>query len=192
MSNSEILQIVFSGLVTLSTIVYAFLTAKLVSETRKSRELQTTPVISIYLEDGEADITFQYIVFENIGYGVAKDVNFKILRDFDFYSHEYDRMDGKGIFVNGLSYFYPKQKFKYLLAHLPSIPVEKRNESLEIEVDYKDIFGKKVSSIFCIKLNEYYGTSQLTPPNSYVGRISYELQEIRRILKTKLLIKIDS
>jgi hypothetical protein len=38
MDYSEIFQIVFSGLVTLSTIVYAFLTAKLVSETRKSRE----------------------------------------------------------------------------------------------------------------------------------------------------------
>jgi len=185
MDYSEILQIIFSGLVTLSTIVYAFLTAKLVSETKKSRKLQTTPVPSIYLEDGEVDITFQYIIFENIGYGVAKNVTFNILKDFDFYRCDYDRIGEKGIFVNGLSYFYPKQKFRYLLAHLPSIPEEKRNESLEIEVNYEDIFGKRVSNIFCIKLNEYYGTTQLTPPNSYIGRISYELQEIKKILKTK-------
>jgi hypothetical protein len=49
-SNSEVLTVVFTAVVTLSTVVYAILTASLVSETRKMREVQTEPKLHITIE----------------------------------------------------------------------------------------------------------------------------------------------
>lgn len=179
----EYWQLIFAGVVALSTVVYAILTATLVTESRKTRALQIAPNISIYLEEGEADITFLYIVFENIGFGVAKNVSFRIVKDLDFYSNEYNQISTKGIIDKGLKYFYPNQKFRYILTHRPSIPEENRNDSLEIEVKYDNILGKSESRVFKISLNEFDGTSQLTPPITYFGRISYELNEMRKLLK---------
>lgn len=176
-------NITFSGIVAVSTVFYVILTSKLVSETRKNRELQTTPVLSVYIEVGEADIAYKYIVFENIGYGVAKNVNFFVIQDSTYHDNMYDRLEEKGIFQNGLSYFYPKQKFKYFLSHTPSIPDEHKNGSIEIEIKYENIFGTEKSERFCIKLNEYYGKTQQSPPNSYLGRISFALKEINETLK---------
>lgn len=183
MDTNAILQIVFSGTVAVSTIFYVILTAKLVKETRKTREMQITPNISVYLEEGEADITFLYIVFQNIGFGVAKDVSFKVISDIDHLDNEYNSLANKGIIKKGLKFFYPGQKFRYLFLHRNYNMIDKDLGLIELEVNYTNILGKKNSSFFTIDFKEFDGTSQLTPPNSYVGRISYELGEIRKILK---------
>ena len=49
MEPGEILIIWFTGVVAASTVVYAFLTWRLVSETRRMREVQTEPRISMSL-----------------------------------------------------------------------------------------------------------------------------------------------
>jgi hypothetical protein len=46
----DVLLLVFSGVVALSTVVYAVLTWKLVAETRKMREAQTEPKVSVFVE----------------------------------------------------------------------------------------------------------------------------------------------
>ena len=50
-NNSGVLTLIFTGLVALSIGVYAFLNAKLVSEPRKMREVQTEPGIHITQEN---------------------------------------------------------------------------------------------------------------------------------------------
>ena len=77
MTTSETLQLLFSAVVALSTVVYSILTWKLVSETRRMREFQITPDINIYFEGSEADASFFHIVFKNSGLGYAKNVNLK-------------------------------------------------------------------------------------------------------------------
>ena len=46
----EWLIVAFTGVVALSTVVYAFLTWRLVSETRRMREVQTEPRVSVRVE----------------------------------------------------------------------------------------------------------------------------------------------
>ena len=48
--NSGALTVVFTGFVTLATVVYAALTAILVVETRKLRQVQTEPRIEITVD----------------------------------------------------------------------------------------------------------------------------------------------
>ena len=56
--NSGVFNVIFSGLVAFSTIIYAFLTWSLVLETRKMREAQTEPNIIITIQPSEEWINF--------------------------------------------------------------------------------------------------------------------------------------
>ena len=46
----QVLMVLFTGVVAASTVVYAKLTGKLVSETQRLREVQTEPRVSIRVE----------------------------------------------------------------------------------------------------------------------------------------------
>ncbi|NOY96107.1 MAG: hypothetical protein GXO81_06965 [Chlorobi bacterium] len=106
---NESLQIIFSGVVAFSTIIYAILTWRLVTETKRLRKLQITPDVHAYFEMSEASATIVYIIFENIGYGIAKDVEFNITKDFNYYDHEKQQLRNKGAINNGLMNFYPNK-----------------------------------------------------------------------------------
>lgn len=51
--NSGAFTVLFSFLVTIATLAYTILTWKLVSETKKMREVQTEPKISIFMQPKE-------------------------------------------------------------------------------------------------------------------------------------------
>lgn len=65
-SNSGVLTLIFTAVVALSTIFYAFLTAKLVSESRKIREVQTEPRIHITIESLDFLISLARLNIRNI------------------------------------------------------------------------------------------------------------------------------
>ena len=54
--NSGALTVIFTAVVTISTLVYAVLTAVLVSETKKMREVQTEPKVKITLRPLESAV----------------------------------------------------------------------------------------------------------------------------------------
>ena len=178
-------DLIFSGVVAVSTIIYAILTWKLVSETRKTREFQTTPDISIFLEEAEAEIRHVYIVIENIGYGTAKNAKFQIMKNFLYYDYDYQNLITKGIFINGLSLFYPKQRYRYLISDMHQNYNEKYKDYIELEISYEDILENKYIKNVRLNFSDIVGTTQLTPPVTYKGRIAYELGEIKKILKEK-------
>src|SRR5437773_7713367 len=113
MTTNEILQLVFSGVVAVSAIAYSILTSKLVSETRRMREFQITPDINIYFERSEADPSFTHIVFKNSGLGVAKNIKFEIIKNFQFYDNDAWNLTNKGIFQTGIDRFYSGQSIKF-------------------------------------------------------------------------------
>lgn len=181
---NDTLQIIFSGVVAFSTIIYAVLTWRLVSETKKTRKIQITPDIHAYFEMSETDATFIYLIIENIGYGVAKYVKFKIIKDFQFYDLEPQQLSSKGIFKTGLKYFYPKQKFKYLFTDLSKKYDEKIHDNIEISLTYNDISNYNYKKEINLTLDEITGMGKMRPPDSYIGRIAYEIKEIRKLLES--------
>jgi hypothetical protein len=82
--NSGVFTIIFSAVVAIATMVYAILTWRLVSETRKMREVQTEPKISITIQPREAWINFIDMVIQNIGLGTAYNIKFKVNTDFEY------------------------------------------------------------------------------------------------------------
>ncbi|WP_426669088.1 hypothetical protein ACPPVU_23050 [Mucilaginibacter sp. McL0603] len=63
-------------MLTVSTVLLAIYTWKLVDETRKMRGEQIRPNISVYFEHAETDPTLMFIVVENNGHGTAYDLKF--------------------------------------------------------------------------------------------------------------------
>ena len=61
MTTTETLQLLYLGIVSLSTVVYSVLTWKLVSETRRMREFQITPDVNIFFERAEAEKRMQVL-----------------------------------------------------------------------------------------------------------------------------------
>ena len=179
---NETLQIIFSGIVTISTVVYSILTWQLVSETRRTREFQMTPDVNIFFERAEADASFVHIVFKNFGLGHAKNVRFKIIRDFEFYDFEHLQLKKLKIINDGIETFYSKQEHKYYLADLSNDPERKKQEILIIEVEYDSITNKHTKKIFNLTFSEIEGKSIFNPPDNYIGLISYELKEIKKIM----------
>ena len=131
-SNSGALTVVFTAVVTISTVAYSILTRSLVSETKKMREVQTEPRIEITLKPLDFAINIVRLHVRNIGLGPAKNIRFtsnvssggegaeKLLGEFD-----------KANFLKtGLKYFGPGH---------------------ELHAGYTDItkdFDAKVASVF--------------------------------------------
>jgi len=184
MDLNQILTLVFTGIVAVSTVVYAILTYSLVKETREMRLLQITPDIQVYLEKAETNPHFVYCIIENFGLGKASDVKFTFIKDFNFYDNDTLRLLNMGSFKHGLSSFYPKKRYKYFLTDLQKNFKNKIENSIEIEVAYKDIHNQKYKRNFVLRIDEILGSGMMqNPPDSFIGRISYELAEINKTLK---------
>lgn len=183
MMTNEILQIVFSGVVALSTVVYSILTWRLVSETKLIREFQITPDVNVFFERSEADASFIHIVFKNSGLGYAKNVTFEIFKDFGYYDSEIFKLANKGIIKKGIDNFYSNQSYKFFFTDLSQNNEQKKLDNLIIKTTFYNLNNRKFEKEINLSLSELTGISIMTPPDSYVGRISYELSEIKKILK---------
>jgi hypothetical protein len=113
MTTNECLTLVFSGVVTVSTIAYVILTARLVKETRIMRKNQVEPHILAYIDIAETKADIVYLKTKNIGLGVAKNVRFKIIKDIDYTGAR--RLANYKYFSEGVNYFPPAHEDKHLL-----------------------------------------------------------------------------
>jgi len=188
MATNDILQIIFSAVVALSAVFYSILTRQLVSETKKIREFQITPDINIYFERSETDASITYIIFKNTGLGYAKNVKFEILKDFTHYDNENHELKSKGIIKNGLGSFYANQIYSFYFTDVSQNYDQKISDNLIIKITYHNLNNKKFTKKINLSLFELAGMSVLTPPDSYIGMISFELAEIKKLIQ-KVLIK---
>lgn len=186
MDLNQTLTLLFSGIVAISTVVYAVLTSKLVKETRATRFIQITPDVQLYFEKAETETHFVYFIIENFGMGIASDVKLMITKDFNKYDNERLRLSNMGSFKHGIRNFYPKQRYKYFFTNLLEDYEDKINDMLEIEVSFKDTFNKEYHRTFNLRIDEILGTGKMqNPPDSYIGKIWFELSVIKEMLMAK-------
>lgn len=79
MNTSEIIQIVFSGVVAVATVVYARLTAQLVRETESLRRAQSEPRIGLHIEPSATQHNMFVLIIENYGLGAATHLELSIV-----------------------------------------------------------------------------------------------------------------
>jgi len=178
--NSGALTVIFSALVTISTVVYAVLTGVLVRETRKMREVQTEPRIEITLKPYDTAINFLRLRVRNIGNGPAKNVRFKwevvsggrigegILEDL-----------AKTNFLNtGLKYFGPNQDLNSHYTRLDEGYEEKLSCVLLYIVFYESISGVRYEDRVIIDMSEFRGLYRFGVPSLY--SISKSIEKMQK------------
>ena len=175
-SNSGALTVIFTAVVTISTVAYAILTRSLVSETKKMREVQTEPRIEIILKPLDSAINIVRLNVRNIGLGPAKNVKFtsnvssggegaeKLLGEFN-----------KANFLKtGLKYFGPGHELHSGYTQITKDFDAKVASVLIYGLEYESITGKKYSDQITIDLSELKGMNQLGKPNLYAITQSIE------------------
>ena len=168
-ANSGAFSVLFAGIVALATLVYAILTWKLVSETKRMREAQTEPKISISIQPREESINMVDIIIQNIGLGPAYNIAFELDGDFYFFK---DRLFSDiGFIKKGIKYLAPNQKKQSFLTSMTENYEEKQEISIGIDVNYKNSSGKAYYDNYTINFSELKGLLQLgTPPLHAMAR----------------------
>jgi hypothetical protein len=153
--------------VAVSTAFYVILTRSLVKETKKLREAQTEPKISICIKPNENCLLYCDMIIQNIGLGAAYNLNFKVgsdVRDFDR-----KPLSELNIIKNGIRYLTPSEKRQFFLTQFSRKVQEKMvvQDSFEIETTYENEQGKKFKDRFIIDFSEFFDLTKLGESPTY-------------------------
>jgi hypothetical protein len=171
------ITLIFSFVITFSTVIYVILTAKLVKQTKLSREFFLESHISSYLVNSETQPGLISLVIKNIGKGVARDINFEIIKDID-YSNAANTLGTISIMKNGISYFPPGQKFKFILFDATD-DIDKWQDEISFVVKYSDAIKRNRLAKYELKFKDLANFGKMTPSDTYIGQIAEELKKIR-------------
>ena len=181
--DNNTLTLIFSGIVAVCTIIYSFLTIRLVRETRLSREFHLEAYMVAYLVNSETSPDILSLIIKNIGNGVARNLRFKIIKDINCPNG--NSLAEIGIFNKNLDYFPPNNMNKYILLSLANNYETKSKDYIEFEITYDDAIKTNKFQKFKLEFKDIEGLGKLNPPETYIGMISYRLEKIEKILEKK-------
>ena len=163
MELGEILIIVFTGVVAGATAAYALLTWRLVSETRKLRQVQTDPRVSVRVEADHTGRPGYELVVENNGQGVAKNVSFEFKGDPSYFRNSWvnrapPAIDELPIIKNGLDYLEPNQVYRFPLGTVSPDEYERAVETpWTFRTQYESLYGKRKTVTFIVDFSQFRG-----------------------------------
>lgn len=164
----------------LSSIFTGITTILFIRESYLMRKFQNMPEIAMYLKFAEATPALLYLIIENIGTGVARNVKFEFLKNYRFYKYPDDNLAEKGIIKSGLEHFYPKQSFKYFINHTSENWEEKSSEQIIIQVSHSGFFFTRKRKIFAMTVEQYAGGSHSKPGDTYPSHIAQSLEQLQK------------
>ena len=180
-SNSGAFQVVFAFVITAATICYVILTRSLVRETKRLREVETEPQISIYLEPEERWINLMDLVIRNIGRGPAYNIRFEIDPDFEYRK---GRFLSNLPFMQELHYLAPGQTIRFFLANAIDVFNRKVAGAFKITAHYENEVGTFKSGSFKIEFERFEGMSGIGEPPLY--KIAKSIEVIHKDIQSFL------
>jgi len=163
MSVLEILVVVFSGVVAVSTVLYTIFTAKIVKETQAMRRAQAEPCVVVYVEPSEHWINLFYLVVRNVGHGLAKNVKLAAEPNFEYTKGEF--LNDLGIFKYGIDSLAPGQIYRLFFTSMVEDTERKMQTEIRITVEYESaVTAQKIRNCFTIRFKEFQGFTQLGEP----------------------------
>lgn len=178
MTTADTWLLVFSGIVAFSTLVYAILTWRLVSETRRMRLAQTEPMVSVTYLVRQHGVNYVDFCVKNVGAGPAFDIQLAVEPD----SRTFDRkLTELNIFKNGITYLGPGDERRFFLTFMDPGADDDAWEPFKVRTNYRDAIGKEKAGRFVIDLSEIVGLYQLG--KSPVHEIASELKNLTKELK---------
>ena len=170
--------IVFSAIVAVSTVVYAFLTWRLVGETKKVRLAQTEPMVSVTHLSNEKGGPFIDLRIKNVGAGPALDITFEVEPEFEYLQGK--PLSELHLFRNGLKYLGPGDERRFFLTSLIENRGARAVSRFEVRVTYRGTIGRHKTEGFVIDLSEWDGIGQLGKP--YLSEIADSMKSLAKKL----------
>lgn len=171
--NAGLIGLVFSLVVTVATVVTAWLNAHLVSETRKMREAQTEPHIQVTYRTRDEGINYLDVAIRNIGLGPAYEISFS-LRSENTCEEKNDLVDSLeklNCFSKGLTYLGPDQEFSSFWTSLFDGHASKLDTRIHISCRYRNATGVQYATPCVLNLSELKGISRIgEPPLLKIGK----------------------
>ncbi|MBI5374209.1 MAG: hypothetical protein HZA77_02170 [Candidatus Schekmanbacteria bacterium] len=170
---------VFSGIVALSTVVYAILTFFLVKETRKLREAQTEPRVDVTYRMLEIGLSFIDIVVRNTGNGPAYDIKFEIIPETNSLSTRslIEELNDKSFIRNGIKYLSIGQELRSYFTNLRDDFEGKTSAIIRIKVTFKSKTNQTYREEYLIDFSEMKGMERLGEPP--LNKIAYQIEKIQ-------------
>ena len=172
--SSENLQMLFTAIVSVATVVYAILTFIIVKETIRLREAQTEPEIIVYLQPSEDLPSIWDIVVRNIGEGTAYKIKWEFDQDAILVKERGSRLDEQNFFTKEISYFAPGQVYRSIFGVSAELLASPAPPALMLRVSFENRKGKKYRREYSIDPMQFYG-------RTWVGR--HGIREIAESLK---------
>ena len=155
------LIVAFTGVVAISTVVYAGLTGWLVFETQKLRKAQTEPRVSARIELAERVAQGGLeLVIRNEGQGPANDIRFDFEGDPTYFVEhgQQEPIDQIAVIKNGLPYLGSGQTFKLLLGWLFGEAFDRANQMPWVfHISYKSLGGKPTRDTYVLDFSQFAG-----------------------------------
>lgn len=170
------LTVLFTGVVTLATAVYAVLTWVLVAETRKMRKVQTEPKLEVTLRSVDEAIHIQRLHVRNIGLGPALHIKLKprVVAGGDQAQALVDEFTKTNFFRTGVSYLGPGEERYSHYSDMSKDHEYKIASVLAFDVSYRSATGDSYEETLIIDMSEYKGTYKLGKPHLYSIALSLE------------------
>lgn len=178
--NSGGLSAIFSAVVTLTTVIYAWLTARLFFETRQMRQVQTEPRLQVTYKTREEWINFIDISVKNIGLGSAHNVQFTLeaLSSNSSVDEMIEALKRLGALKNGLLYLGPSHMYASFWTSLADGSGNKIDSIIKVNCRYESSIGTKYQHDFILDLSELKGSSAIGEPP--LLKISKHLETIEK------------
>lgn len=194
MTSNEIITLVFSGIVSISTVFYVILTGRLVRESRETRKFQETPFLAASIQFAETTKNVIQLKIKNIGLGYAQNVEFIILKDYEWVKDK--PLKERGAFKNGVQSFPPNYELTYTLAIFQPGQDKPLSEEdyVELTINYKNIHNNSFSNNYRLKFNEIYSQGYARPPlDNESAKVYYSAEILKQFaeLNKKLFSKTD-
>ena len=175
----------FTGVVALSALVYAILTWRLVSETRRMREAQTEPRVSVRVELHHSGAYGYELIICNEGQGVANNVRFEFEGDPSYFRNSFvlgvwPTVDQLPVIKKGLDFLEPGQIFRFPIGTVSEEEFDRATGApWTFQVQYENLYGKRKKAAYIVDFSQFRG--MVFEPNA-LKEIEKHLDSIREDL----------
>jgi hypothetical protein len=170
----SMLSLIFSGVVAISTVVYAILTWKLVGETRKMRHGQIEPMIYIAIEHPKDEMDVLQLIVRNGGMGPAYNIKFDLKEDFETLGGH--KLSDVGFIKMGIGCLGISGEFRTTIAWADDLE-KKASLKILIIVEYDDCTNLHYQRDVSVDLSEFMGI--IYSRDSTTKEIARSLKEIQ-------------
>ena len=182
MDLGQCLIVLFTGVVAVSTVVYAFLTWKLVSETRTMRKAQTEPRVSVRVElDHDGRRGFELVV-RNEGHGPAKKIRVKFDGGRNVFgesrlSNPGPEIEQLSVFKDGIAYMEPGETLRYFLGMTTREAFECATKTpWTFCAEYQNLAGDSKNDVYKVDFSQFKG---VLFDRNYLEQMNRHLESIQ-------------